>query len=470
MIRWQRAVVCLAAAVVGAAPTRAARACGWDTESYHAEATSLPCVYDAVLGYYPRHTVGYYETRIAAADAALAWAPHYAPALDDKALALLKLGELEPSRVVMLRRAEADPDGYGTHANLGTLLTFTGEYAAALPHIDRAMALEPKAHFGRERYHRQLVAFLIAGAKDPAAFTRTDFLGRELTDAQRFDGSPAAFTAAGVPPDALDALVSMIAVYGADRMSHLYFALGNLLALHGDVRLAWSAYKRAIELDHPRKAELKSWLKRLRERIESQRAKTGSSETRARATPSGDVAFDDVAFGHPGGYHGIDTAYGSARNLAEGFVGRYQEWESGQLRRGLPVWRDDGLNAIYARQNAVRRRCRAPGVIEQRPAEAPTAAPAAPPPVAAGAPDPAAARYVAALEAAAALPAACAGRAAAEATLRQSQAATFAAAPPALLQTVARDPALGPRLKAALGKLTDATMACRRGAVTARRR
>ena len=67
----------------------------------------------------------------------------------------MKLGELEPARAVMLRRAEAEPDGYGTHANLGTLLTFTGEYAAALPHIDRAMAIEPKAHFGRERYHRR---------------------------------------------------------------------------------------------------------------------------------------------------------------------------------------------------------------------------------------------------------------------------------------------------------------------------
>jgi hypothetical protein len=126
-------LVFLVVAGVAAAPTRRAPACGWDTESYHAEATSLPCVYNVVLDDYPRHAVAYYETRIAAADAALAWAPYYSAALDDKAIALFERGRLEPSRAVMLRRAEADPDGYATHANLGTLVTFTGDWAARSP-------------------------------------------------------------------------------------------------------------------------------------------------------------------------------------------------------------------------------------------------------------------------------------------------------------------------------------------------
>jgi tetratricopeptide (TPR) repeat protein len=447
----QQCAFALVTATAAALVSPDAAACGWDTESYHAEATSLPCVYDVVLGYYPRHTEGYYRTRIAAADVALAWAPYWAPALDDKGIALLKLGELEPARAAMLRRAEAEPDDYGTHANLGTLLTFTGEYAAALPHIDRAMAIEPQAHFGRERYHRQLVAFLLAGEKDPATFAKGSFLGRELTEAQRFDGSPAAFTAAGALPETFDALVSMIAVYGADRVSHLYFALADMLALHGDARLAWSAYKRASELGHPRKAEIKTWLPRLQARIERERAAKRSSDT---------GGVDRELYGHPGGYHGIDTAYQSARDLAAGFVGRYQEWEMGQLKRGLPVWRAEGLNAIYARQNLVRRRCKSPGVIEQRPAaDATGAAPAVA--RAGGAAEPAVARYVAAVEAAAAIPGACARRPTAEAAVRAAHGAALAAATPALFQQLARDPALAARLRSALGKLTDAAMACR---------
>jgi hypothetical protein len=153
--------------------------------------------------------------------------PDYAPALDDRAVAFLKLGRLEDSRKAMLRLAEVDPDSYATHANLGTLYTFTGEYDKALVHIDRAMALEPQAHFGREKYHRQLVQYLLDGRKDPEIFKQRDFLGLEPTKEQRFHGSEEAFAAAGVAPEAFDALVSMIAVYGADRVSHLYFALGD---------------------------------------------------------------------------------------------------------------------------------------------------------------------------------------------------------------------------------------------------
>jgi tetratricopeptide (TPR) repeat protein len=451
---------------------RSARACGWDSESYYAEAHSLPCVYDAILGHYARHSNEYYETRIAAADAALAWAPFDVAALDDKAIALLKLGRLEDARAVMLKRAEADPTGYGTHANLGTLTTFTGEYDQALVHIDRAMAIEPQAHFGREKYHRQLVVFLQGAAKDPARRTGADFLGLELTDAQRFAGSPALFKAAGMEPAAFDALVSMIAVYGADRMSDLYFAFGDLLALQGDFRLAWTAYKRASELDHPRKAEIKRWLPRLYNLIGAQHPE------RRREPPPGPVAIPPAAaddsftwseqveemIHREGGYLGIDAIYKTARTAAANYVDAYQDWERRQLRHGLPVWRAEGMTAVYARQNLSSKRCRSPGVIEQVPAGGVVSPSPASPPTGAPA-GPVGERYVAALEAAAEVRAECGARKQALAAVRAAATAALAAATPSLSSAIARDAALAPRLRAALGAITDSDMACRVRAV-----
>ena len=108
-------------------------------------------------------------------------------------------------------------------------------------------------------------------------------------------------------------------------MSHLYFALGDMLALRGDVRLARSAYKRASELDHPRKAELKTWLPRLQcaDRDSARlRGAFGDGSPPEERRPG--VRHSTTPYGRPGGYHGIDTAYRNARDLAD------------RLRRPLP--------------------------------------------------------------------------------------------------------------------------------------
>lgn len=57
-------------------------ACGWTWETYHAEARSLPCVADTVVGYFPTHTVAYHEAVIRATSAGLAWLPQWTEGLD----------------------------------------------------------------------------------------------------------------------------------------------------------------------------------------------------------------------------------------------------------------------------------------------------------------------------------------------------------------------------------------------------
>jgi tetratricopeptide (TPR) repeat protein len=336
------------AAVLGlltlVAPLEQADACGWDWETYHAEAKSLPCVHDALLGYWPKHTAQWHETRIAAADQALRWVPGWTEGLDAKGLSLLHLGRLAEATAVLERRAAIAPDAYPSHANLGTVYTFTGAYAEALTHIDAAMAIEPEAHFGREQYHRALVVFLARVAEQPKLATRENFLGVTLDDRDRLAGSAARFEALGLEPEAFDALVSMLTVYGADGLAEVYLTLGELLAVRGHPRLAYTAYRRARELDHPRAAELGRWMRAIDRQLEGVRR----AETRGRDHFS---------------YRGIGERYKTTSRKAKLFVDEWQAWEREQLDAGLAIWTQAGLERVYGRMHEQRRRCDAPRII-----------------------------------------------------------------------------------------------------------
>jgi tetratricopeptide (TPR) repeat protein len=342
----------LTVAVAISLPMPAARACGWDWETYHAEAKSLPCVHDALLGYWPKHTEAYHETRIAAADYGLRWVPGWTEGLDAKGISLLHLRRFEQAEATMLERHAIAPDAYPSHANLGTLYTFTGNFDAALEHIDVAMAREPNAHFGREAYHRALVVFLQRVAADPSVAQRENFLGVSPSEQQRLAGSKAVFTSLGLDEQAFDALVSMLTVYGADGLAEIYLTLGELLAVRGHPRLAYTAYRRARELDHVRSDELRRFVRLLDDQLEAD----------ARARSHGDRFA----------YKGIGNKYKTTSRKAEVFQAEWAQWEREQLGKGLAIWTQAGLDEVYARMHEQRRRCDMPRIIDD--ARAPLAA------------------------------------------------------------------------------------------------
>lgn len=355
------ALVGLAGVLGPAEPT--AHACIWDSETYHAEAESLPCVFDAILGYWPRHTDRYYEVRLAAVDHALRWTPHWAEGLDTKGVALMKLGRMAKAEEVMKQRLALDPEAYAGHANLGTLYTFTGDFEAALTHIDQATKIEPQAHFGREKYHRALVVFLQRAQADPAVAKTENFLGITLTAKQRLTGSEELFEQLGLQPDAFDALISMITVYGAETNAEIYLTLGELLAARGHRRLAWSAYRRAQKLRHPRRRALERWQEALDEAIFEQFKRDAKA---GRIKTDNDPA--DLDRGE--NYYGIKTIYGNQRRKTRAFRKKYQKWERRQLDDGLAVWTREGLDRIYEHMHQERNRCASPGIIDDRPASA----------------------------------------------------------------------------------------------------
>ncbi len=354
----------LGLALVGAVglmgPTAApATACGWDWETYHAEARSLPCVYDALLGYWPKHTPEYHQTRVEAADQALRWVPGWTGGMDAKGISLMKLGRMDEAESVMKARLAIDSGAYPAHANLGTLYTFTGDHEAALTHIDTAMEIEPEAHFGREKYHRALVVFLQRVAADPSVATTENFLGITLSKNQRINGSEGTFVRLGLTDDGFDALVSMLTVYGADEVAEVYLSLGELLAARGRRRLAYTAFRRAKALGHPRTKQLRRWIKALDAAIKVETVGEIASGARRSAMPP----TVRERMGDRDTYRGIGHRYASKRGDAKVFQREWAQWERDALADGLPIWTQAGLDTVYARMNEQRRRCDAPRII-----------------------------------------------------------------------------------------------------------
>jgi len=85
---------------------------------------------------------------------------------DDLAVAHEKLGDHEQAIELISAQLAETPDRYETHANLGTFYIHAGDFEQGLKHIDRAIEINPDAHFGRERYQRELVRYLLSRKTD----------------------------------------------------------------------------------------------------------------------------------------------------------------------------------------------------------------------------------------------------------------------------------------------------------------
>jgi tetratricopeptide (TPR) repeat protein len=201
------------------------------------------------------------------------------------------------------RLTEHEQAWYRTHANLGTFLihaSFPGalageprgraglERGAAL--IDKAIALNPAAHFGRERWQAKAVRWVLAALDDPQQLLRTSIVGLPLNpeDDPSFDhpeGLPMVMLrgqvgsirdAAGaesldphrlwerwrvrqqiphvfawgeaVPYDEPTLAVLGMWMFGGGANPHFCLALGGLLERVGQRFIAWTAYARALEL------------------------------------------------------------------------------------------------------------------------------------------------------------------------------------------------------------------------------
>jgi hypothetical protein len=147
-------LLCLAAPV---------RACLWDTDTLAAEYGRFTDAGDVIVGNFPRHSREFHVWRKEKCEAALAKDPSQAALYDDLAVSQHKLGDHQAAIKTMEAKEKVAPGLYETLSNLGTFYIYTGDLDQAAVYIDKALAINPDAHFGREKYQRLLIDWLKAG-------------------------------------------------------------------------------------------------------------------------------------------------------------------------------------------------------------------------------------------------------------------------------------------------------------------
>ena len=290
MIRCNPQVVsgALFAASLSALLAVPSRACIWDTNTLEEERLTSPKMAAAILDEPQKPDEGRLRERIARLEAA--------PRKDDPAWwndlagAHLRLGEPQKAVELLEPLLTRFPKDYGLHANLGTAYHLLGRYQEAEREIARDLEINPKAHFGLERYHLALLQYLVRDKDYQARHVYVDEWSEAFRSEQleRFAGittfhssAPGAAkvrpahenheavlkglstqsTLTDAPPPyrkrwnlATDKKFTEGVIYMASlnrEQPACWVMLGIASVANGDFNLGIAAYRRAIELDSP---------------------------------------------------------------------------------------------------------------------------------------------------------------------------------------------------------------------------
>lgn len=149
-------VVCLMLAL-----QNPARGCLWDSETLATESARFPDVSVMLTGSFARHSREFHQWRMGKKSALVAEQKATALDYDDLAVSQHKLGDHRAAIATMQKKDKAMPGIYETYSNLGTFHIYTGELRVALKYIDHALSINANAHFGREKYQKWLVLWVL---------------------------------------------------------------------------------------------------------------------------------------------------------------------------------------------------------------------------------------------------------------------------------------------------------------------
>lgn len=236
-----------------------ARACLWDGDTLAQEARAFPDLPSVITGRFPRNPPLYYEMRLRRAAAAVQTDPDNFAAYDDAGVSCdrLRRGDaaiawMEKKRARLATKDRRDAavreHWYRYHANVGTFWAHrwlrTGAHRAriggmkrARTHIAAALAINPNAHFGREKYQLAVMDWIIAGGgpkrQSLAAFLFSPEAGRPR---------------AGSADEMIRGLSGLIVLGDAWESLDMFAALGYALERRGHASLAYLAHLRCREL------------------------------------------------------------------------------------------------------------------------------------------------------------------------------------------------------------------------------
>lgn len=136
-------------------------ACAWDYDTIKMERSRFPSTLELITGKFLRHSPEFYQWRIENRLTRLKAEPDNVALLDDLGVAYDKIGRQDKAIETALAAEKIKPDRYETAANLGTFYLHSGDLSNGILHIERALAINPHAHFGRERYQLYLAQYLV---------------------------------------------------------------------------------------------------------------------------------------------------------------------------------------------------------------------------------------------------------------------------------------------------------------------
>lgn len=142
------------------------KACLWDSDTIQMERSRFPSTLELITGKFLRHSPEFYQWRIANRLKRLENDPKNLQLLDDLAVAYDKVGQQKKAIEIGLKTDQIQPNRYETLANLGTFYIHAGQFQEGLKYIDRAIAINPNAHFGREIFQKYLVEYIIECRKN----------------------------------------------------------------------------------------------------------------------------------------------------------------------------------------------------------------------------------------------------------------------------------------------------------------
>ncbi len=135
--------------------------CLWDNDTIEMERQKFPEVYDLLTGNFLRHSEDYYKWRIQDRTEKLKSDPKNPHLYDDLAVAYSKLNQDKKAIEIMKEKEKITPGLYETYANMGTFYLHDGQLEKGIQYIEKAIEINPEAHFGREVYQKYLAEYLL---------------------------------------------------------------------------------------------------------------------------------------------------------------------------------------------------------------------------------------------------------------------------------------------------------------------
>lgn len=261
-----RFAIIVAAVCVG--PMVPARACLWDSDTLRMEAKAFPGLAEILTGRIERFPARYYQMRLERVEALVKQQPDVLEHYDDLGVACDRLGRSDEAVEWMRRKLEAMkglPESaplkehrYRYHANLGTFLAHRwlragakgasadelADLKAGRDEIKAAIAINPDAHFGRERSQLAAMEWLMSVRSEmPGEYISILEYGVDVQGV-RFDSA----AREKLLDDSVKGLSGLIVLGDAWQSIDVHFALEQALRARSDTSLAELAMLRRREL------------------------------------------------------------------------------------------------------------------------------------------------------------------------------------------------------------------------------